>query len=68
MRKLMLGVLIAGFGFANASMSWTCYRLVNGEPTGGFVKVMADTKQEATKKAIEKYKKLGYNFDGVNCK
>ena len=68
MKKLMLGVLFVGFSFANASMSWTCYRLVSKEPTGGFVKVTADTKQEATKKAIEKYKKLRYNFDGVNCK
>ena len=65
MKKIL--VLVAAFGFLNAS-TWTCYRYVNGSPTGGFVKVSASSKQEAQQKAYEKYKKLGYKFDSINCK
>ena len=46
----------------------TCYRYVDGSPTGGFVKVQASTKQEAEQKSLEKYKKLGYKVDYTKCK
>jgi len=67
MKKLILFAILPTIGIY-ASSTWTCYRYVDGSPTGGFVKVTADSKQEATQKAIEKYKKLGYRFDSVNCK
>jgi len=70
MKKLVIMGLasITMATFANASMTWTCYRYVDGGPTGGFVKVSADNKEEATKKATEKYKNLKYRFDYVKCK
>jgi len=44
-------------------------RYVDGEPTGGYVKVYADSKYEAEKKALKKYRDdLGYRTDYVKCK
>jgi len=70
MKKLViLGAASIIMGtFANASSAWTCYRYVDGGPTGGFVKVYANSEEEATKKATKKYEKLGYRFDYVKCK
>jgi hypothetical protein len=66
MKKIILaGVVFSTFSFAT---EWVCYRYVNGEPTGGFIKVTAQSKQEAHKKAMTKYKDLGYKIDSVNCK
>ena len=48
--------------------TWTCYRYVDGSPTGGFVKVQVNNKQEAEQKSLEKYKKLGYKVDYTKCK
>ena len=68
MKKIILTLsTLAVFSSLTAS-TWTCYRYVNGQPTGGFVKVSADTKEEAEKKAFDKYKELGYNLDYVKCK
>jgi hypothetical protein len=66
MKKIILVLtVLSSFTFA---AEWVCYRYVAGKPTGGFIKVTAETKQEANKKALEKYKKLGYKIDSVNCK
>lgn len=66
MKKLMLlsTVLMANFAFAS---EYECFRYVDGKPTGTYVKVSASSKAEAEKKALEKFKKLGGKFDGVNC-
>jgi len=62
-------MLMVAFGqYAQAEMKWTCYRYVDGQPTGGTVTVYADSKSEATEKALKKYEKLGYRTDSVNCK
>ncbi len=71
MKKLSIftavfGVFMFMFSFSYAK-TWTCYRYVNGESTGGFVKVEADTKEEAEKKSYKKYKKLGYEVDYTKC-
>ena len=68
MKKVAILISIVTLISLNASMTWTCYRYVDGGPTGGFVKVSANSKSEAVKKALEKYKKLGYRFDYVKCK
>jgi hypothetical protein len=72
MKKLFLtGILLASIGFASNytfASTWVCYRYVNGEPTGGFIKVEADSKEEAEVKALKEYKKLGYTLDDVKCK
>ena len=67
-RLMLLTALIFGGTFAQAESKWTCYRYVGGEPTGGSVYVYASSKDEATRKALEKYKKLGYRVDSVNCR
>ena len=72
MRKLSiflatLGGLIFTFSYSYAK-TWTCYRYVDGKPTGGFIKVEAETKEEAEKKSYNKYKKeLNYNLDYTKC-
>lgn len=56
-------------GSVMASSKWTCYRYVDGKPTGGVVYVYADSKSEATLKALEKYREeLHLNVDSVECK
>jgi hypothetical protein len=75
MKKLFFGsLLLVGFiGVSNAD-TYTCYRYKNGKPTGGHVKVKANSKYEAEKKAMEKYRKMhdslfgGFKADYVNCK
>jgi len=69
MKKLIFVLLINAF-FSNIFASeWICYRYVDGEPTGGYVKVYADSKYEAEKKALKKYRDdLGYRTDYVKCK
>jgi len=66
MKKLVLLGLVSSFMFA---VTLTCYRYVDGEATGGFVKVEAYSKYEAEKKALKKYiDDLGYKTDYVKCK
>jgi hypothetical protein len=69
MKKILIfSILLFAGGFAQAESKWTCYRYVDGKPTGGTVSVYASSKEEATRKALEKYKKLGYRIDSVNCR
>jgi len=67
-KTFILSALLFAGTFAHAESKWTCYRYVGGEPTGGVVYVYASNKEEATRKALEKYKQLGYRVDSVNCK
>ena len=55
MRKLILVVLVSGIFSSLFASKYICYRYVNGEATGGFVKVYADSKSEAEKKSLKKY-------------
>jgi len=61
-------VLFSGGSFAQADSKWTCYRYVNGEPTGGVVYVYASDKEDANHKAMDKYQKMHYRIDSVNCR
>ena len=68
MKKLLLvTVLLVGvMSMANAK-TYECYRYVNGSPTGTWVKVKASSKDEATSKAMAKFKDLGGRVDSANC-
>ena len=67
MKKFIVALLFLASQVVFAK-SWDCYRYVDGKPTGGFVKVQADSKKEAEKKSEKKYKKLGYSLDYTECK
>lgn len=69
MKEVVLGLLVF-FGSVNiaSASTYVCYRYVNGSPTGGFIKVQANSKSEAEKKSFKKYKKLGYSLDYTECK
>ena len=66
MAKVIIGIMV--LGSLLLADTWTCYRYVDGSPTGGFVKVQASNKQEAEQKSLKKYKKLGYKVDYTKCK
>lgn len=71
MKKVVLGLLVffGSVDIASASTyTYVCYRYVNGGPTGGFVKVQANSKSEAETKSFKKYKKLGYSLDYTECR
>ncbi len=67
MKRIAISLFILGSAFASAS-TWTCYRYVDSKPTGGYVKVQAQSEQEAIRKALRKYEDLGYRTDSVHCK
>ncbi len=68
MKKLLLASALLAFSSTSFADTWTCYRYVDGGATGGSVKVSANSKSEAERKAYAKYKKLGYRLDHVECK
>lgn len=47
--------------------TFKCYRYVDGSPTGGYIKVEADSKSEASEKALQEYKDMGKRVDYVEC-
>jgi len=70
MKKITLGlVALATFSsMSNASMKYECSRYAGGDYKG-FIKVVANNKDEAEKKAYEKYKnELKLKIDYVKCK
>ena len=70
MKKLILSsVAIATISsIANASIKYECSRYVSGDYKG-FIKVVANSKDEAKKKAYTKYKnELKMKVDYVKCK
>ena len=75
MKKLLLGsVLLVGLMSVSSAKTYECHRYLNGKPTGGHVKVDANSKSEAYDKAMEKYRKMhsgfggGFKADYVKCK
>lgn len=48
-------------------LKYECSRYVNGEYQG-FITVTADNRQEAERKAYEKYRKLRLRVDYVKCR
>ena len=58
MKKLMLGVLFVGFSFANASMSWTCYRLVSKNQQEDLSKLPQIPNKKPQKKQLKNIKNL----------
>jgi len=75
MKKILLGlVLLVGVMSVASADTYTCHRYKDGKSTGGHVKVEANSKSEATYKAMEKYKKMnsglfgGFKADSVNCR
>ncbi len=70
MKKIFIaGVVVFVFAVAAfAAKKYTCYRYVKGHPTGTWISVMADSKQEAEAKAWKRFKKLGGRIDSCKCK
>ncbi len=48
--------------------TYECYRYVNGKPTGTWISVKASSKEEATVKAMARFRELGGQVDSANCK
>jgi len=70
MRRIMLGLvaLVTLSSMANASLKYECSRYVGGDYKG-FIKVVANSKEEAENKAYKKYKnELKIKVDYVKCK
>lgn len=69
MNKLFLVAILAGVftTSAMASMSYECWRYVNGTPQG-YVSVSANNKSEAYSKALKKFKYVGKPYDYIKCK
>lgn len=69
MKKVVLvsTVLFMFVSVLYASTTFTCYRYVKGKPTGTWIKVKADSKEEAEAKAYARFKKLGGPVDSCNC-
>lgn len=69
MKKILLTVplllIFASMSYAN---TYTCYRYINGEPTGNWIKIKADSKSEARQKAFIRWEELGVRADSCNCK
>jgi hypothetical protein len=68
MKKLAMTVVVLLAVQSAWAGKYVCYRYLGGKPTGGFVKVDADSREEAEKKSLEKYRKLGYSLDYTKCK
>lgn len=64
----IIGAALLLASSASFASTYTCYRLVDGKPTGGFVKIEASSTDQANDRAKEKYKDLQYRFDGVDCR
>ncbi|WP_227429005.1 hypothetical protein [Psychrobacter sp. I-STPA6b] len=70
MNTLMV-IMTSLFFFVSPTQTGTryeCARYVDNRPTGGYVKVYAESKEEAEQKALKKYDEMGYRVDYVICK
>lgn len=47
--------------------TFKCYRYVDGSPTGGFIKIEANSKAQAAEKAVQEYKNMGKRVDYAEC-
>lgn len=63
-----IAVGFIGVAPALAKMEYQCHRYEKGKPTGGFVRVTAENKHEATRLAMQKYDKLGKKYSQIKCK
>lgn len=68
MKKISFILILLGLVSNVFASKYICYRYIDGQPTGSFVKIYTDSEYKAEKKAVEKYKDLGYNVDYVKCK
>lgn len=64
---LVLAGLAGLSGAAQAGLKYECSRYLNGEYQG-YITVIANNKQEAERKAYEKYRELRLKVDYVRCK
>lgn len=65
---LMVFGLLAFFASTSHATSYTCYRYVNGHPTGTWISISADSKSSAESKAYSRMKELGGQVDYVKCR
>jgi hypothetical protein len=68
MKKLVFTLVVTGIFTTLFGTEWVCYRYLNGKPTGGTIKVYANSEKEAERKGVKKYKEMGYSVDFVKCK
>jgi hypothetical protein len=68
MKKLVLALALLGFASTSYATTYTCYRYVNGEPTGTWISVTADSVSEAESKAYQRMKELGGQVDYAKCR
>ena len=68
MKKLLLTFLLITLSSASYAYTYTCYRYVNGHPTGTWLSIKADSKSEANIKAYNRMKELGGRVDYAKCK
>lgn len=70
MKKLFFGLLLlslSSVSYSNYS-TYDCYRYVNGKPTGSWIRVKADSKEEAESIAYSRMKESGGVVDYAKCK
>lgn len=68
MNKMLIALMLLGFSSMSYATTYTCYRYVNGEPTGTWISVDANSKSEAESKAYARMKKLGGQVDYAKCR
>ena len=68
MRKLLLvSMVLMGLVTMSNAKIYKCYRYVNGNPVGNWVKVKASSKGDAYSIAMAKFRDLGVKADSTNC-
>jgi len=68
MKNILFGLaLLVGLSSVASAKTYKCYRYVNGSPVGNWVKVQADSNDEAYSKAMAKFRELGVKADSANC-
>jgi len=67
MKRLLLIFALFAFSSASYASNFRCHGYDNGNPIGSYVKVSADSKDEAYSKAMAKFKKIGTYVASVRC-
>jgi len=67
-KKLLIVAILLVFSPNSFASSFTCYRYVNGQPTGTWISIKADSKSKAESKAYIRMKELGGAVDYAKCK
>lgn len=69
MKKLLfLASVVFIFASIAYAATFTCYRYVNGEPTGTWISVTASSKSEAERIAYARMKEIGGRLDCAVCR